>query len=172
MFTLIISFVISYFLHRRIDRKYAVANREAPPETRLSVIWIGQPFIVLGLLLFGVFVQHNSHFMLVALAWAMYVFGTLIITVGVTAYQAEAFPQAAGEAGAWISFFRELGGFILTFVASDFAKGPGDGQGKGAAGSFGAAAGISALACSVVILLQSSGERIRQKGWDLDFTSS
>lgn len=167
--TLVLSLIISYFLHRRIDKKHLKAHREAPPETRLWVIWIGQPFIVLGLLLFGIFVQHNSHYLLVALAWAMYVFGTLIITVGVTAYQAEAFPQAAGEAGAWIGFVRELGGYILTFVASDFAKGPGDGQGKGAAGSFGATAGISVLVCPVIVLLQMSGEGFRRRGWDLDF---
>ena len=100
----------------------------------------------------------------------MYVFGTLIITVGVATYQAEAFPRVAGEAGAWISFAREFGGYILTFVAANFAKGPGnDGnQGKGAAGSFGAAAGISVLVCPIISLLQFRGEDIRRKGWDLD----
>lgn len=110
--------------------------------------------------------------MLVAIAWAMYVFGTLIITVGVATYQAEAFPRAAGVAEAWISFARELGGYILTFFAAKFAKGPGEDdedKGKGAAASFGAAAGIAALVCPIVILLQIYGERMRRKGWDLDF---
>ena len=112
--------------------------------------------------------------MLVAVAWSMYVFSTLIITVGVTTYQAEAFPRAAGEAGAWINFARELGGHILTFVAAEFAKAPGDDdteRGKGAAVSFGAAAGISALLFPIVVLLQIYGERIRRKGWDLDFVN-
>lgn len=55
--------------------------------------------------------------------WVMYVFGT---TVGATGYQTQAFPQAAGEAGVWISFARELGNWVLTLVASGFANGPGD----------------------------------------------
>ena len=61
-----------------------------------------------------------------------------------------------------------VGGYILTFVAAEFAKAPGDDDTercKGAAVSFGAAAGISALLCPIVVLLQMYGERIRRKGW-------
>ena len=46
----------------------------------------------------------------------------------------------------------------------NFAIGPGCDQGNGAAG-------ISALVCAIVMLLQISSERIRRKGWDLDFNT-
>lgn len=41
-------------------------------------------------------------------------------------------------------------------------------KGKGARGSFGAAAGILTLVCAIAVLLQMFGKRVRRKGWDLD----
>ncbi|KAL8659274.1 MAG: hypothetical protein Q9202_007192, partial [Teloschistes flavicans] len=108
------------YLHDSVVSLYARRRRRHngttfPPEARLLVIYLATPFTLAGLVLLGFCLQHGYHYMLTALAWGLYVFGIMITTVGLTAYNLESYPEASGETAAWISASRVLGGFIVSY---------------------------------------------------------
>lgn len=49
--------------------------------------------------------------MITAVALGMYVFGTMITSVGATAYHFNAYPKESGEVGAWINLSGTVGDF-------------------------------------------------------------
>ena len=103
----------------------------------------------------GFALEHKWHYMITAVAWGMYVFGTMITSVGVSAYQLDAYPKESGEVGAWINFSRTAGGFIVAYFQVSWV-------GKtGAAVCFGTQAAICAAVVPIVVILQVWGERLR-----------
>ncbi|KAI4192060.1 MAG: hypothetical protein LQ346_004513, partial [Caloplaca aetnensis] len=52
------------------------------PEARLTVIYTALPFLLAGLVLLGFALDRGWHYMLAALAWGLYVFGTMVVSVG------------------------------------------------------------------------------------------
>jgi hypothetical protein len=44
--------------------------------------------------------------MVTALFWGLYVFGIMVSTVALNAYNLDSYPEASGEVSAWINFAR------------------------------------------------------------------
>ena len=65
------------------------------PEARLKVMWVSTPFMVSGLILLGFCLEDGYHYMVTSLAWGIYVFGIMITTVGVNAYNLDSYPEAS-----------------------------------------------------------------------------
>lgn len=63
------------------------------PEARLQVIWVSTPFMIAGLALLGFCLEEKYHYMITSLGWGMYVFGIMITTVGVNAYNLDSYPE-------------------------------------------------------------------------------
>ncbi|KAL8895758.1 MAG: hypothetical protein Q9207_008027, partial [Kuettlingeria erythrocarpa] len=103
-----------HYLHDALARLSIRRHRgRLEPEARLTVIYTALPFLLAGLVLLGFALERGWHYMLAALAWGLYVFGTMVVSVGVSAYLLDAYPGEAGEVGAWINFARTAGGFIV-----------------------------------------------------------
>jgi len=104
--------------------------------------------------------------MLTAFAWGLYVFGTMIASVGVSAYQLDAYPRGSGEVGAWINFSRTAAGFVVAYFQVRWVAAMGPEK------TFGIQAAVSAGVFPIVILLQLFGRRLRHISGDLDFKTN
>lgn len=136
------------------------------PEARLLPLYIATPFVVSGLVLIGFCLQNGYHYMITALAWGLYVFGTMLSTVAVASYNLDSYPEASGEMGAWLNLARALGGFVMTYVQVRWA------EGSGTERSFGVQAGVSLGAFLLVVVLQIWGKRLRTWSGRLHFKTS
>ena len=104
--------------------------------------------------------------MLVALAWGLYVFGIMITTVGVNAYNLDAYPEGSGEVAAWINFSRTLGGFIVSYFQVRWATSMGPQK------SFAVQAGVCAAELGIVVGLRIWGKRLRAWSGPLEFRTN
>ena len=93
--------------------------------------------------------------MITAVAWAMYVFGVMVTSVGVSAYQLDAYPKESGEVGAWINFSKTAGGFIVAYFQVRWV------EKTGAAVCFGTQAAVCAAVVPIIVILQVWGKRLR-----------
>ena len=69
-------------------------------------MWLSTPFLIAGLIGLGFCLQDAYHYMLTAFFWGLYVFGIMISTVALNAYNLDSYPEASGEVSAWINFAR------------------------------------------------------------------
>ena len=122
--------------------------------------------MVTGLSLLGFCLERRYHYMLTAFAWGMYVFGTMVTSVGISAYQLDAYPRGSGEVGAWINFARTGAGFIVAYFQVTWVSR------MGAEKTFGIQAAICAAVFPVIIVLQIYGKRLRIASGDLDFKTN
>ncbi|KAL8896562.1 MAG: hypothetical protein Q9192_003029 [Flavoplaca navasiana] len=86
------------------------------PEARLSVIYTALPFLLTGLVVLGFALERKWHYMVTAVGWGMYVFGSMVVSVGISTYLLDSYPCESGEVGAWINFSRTAGGFIVAYL--------------------------------------------------------
>ncbi len=108
-----------------------------------------------GLVLIGFCLQNGYHYMVTAVAWGLYVFGIMITTVALNAYNLESYPEASGEVAAWINFARTTGGFIVSYFQVRWALAMGPQR------SFGVQAGVTSAVFFLVVLLHVFGKRLR-----------
>ncbi len=141
-------------------------NGRLEPEARLWVIWFSTPFMIAGLILLGFSLQYGYHFMVLALAWGLYVFGIMVSTVALNAYVLDSYPEGSGEVSAWLNFARTTGGFIVTYEQVKWA------MAMGAKKSFGIQAAIVAAAFFLIIALQIYGKRLRLWSGKLHFQTN
>ncbi|KAG9662258.1 hypothetical protein KCU76_g19151, partial [Aureobasidium melanogenum] len=104
--------------------------------------------------------------MLTSLFWGLYVFGIMITTVALVAYNLDSYPEASGEVSALINFARTTGGFIISYFQVTWAKS------SGTKVSFGTQAGICVGAFAIVIALQLFGKKLRAKSGALHFATA
>lgn len=96
-----------HWLHDAIARQYILSHHgHFEPETRLRAIWFSTPFMLAGLVGMGFALEEAYHYMITALFWGLYVFGIMIATVALNAYNLDSYPEASGEVSAWINFAR------------------------------------------------------------------
>lgn len=153
-----------HWLHDFIAKRYIrLHNGHFEPEVRLSAIYLSTPFMLAGLLLLGFCLERGYHFMITSLAWGLYVFGIMVTTVALTAYNLDSYPEGSGEVAAWINFARTIGGFIISYFQVSWAKA------EGTKTSFGIQAAICALAFLLIITMQVFGKRLRLYAGKLDF---
>lgn len=99
--------VAGHWLHDGIARQYIKTHDgHFEPEVRLRAIWFSTPFMLAGLIGLGFALQDAYHFMVTAIFWGLYVFGIMISTVALNAYNLDSYPEASGEVSAWINFAR------------------------------------------------------------------
>ncbi|KAL8712538.1 MAG: hypothetical protein Q9225_006928 [Loekoesia sp. 1 TL-2023] len=153
-----------YWLHDLILKLYTRRHLgKFEPEARLWAGWIATPFLVGGLVLLGFCLQENYHYMLTSVAWGLYVFGTMITTVGVDVYVLDSYPEGPGEVIMWLTAARTVGGFLITFFEVRWAKH------SGADISFGIQGGQCAIAFLILVFLQIYGKRLRHWQGPLPF---
>ncbi|KAL9596011.1 MAG: hypothetical protein Q9219_006095 [cf. Caloplaca sp. 3 TL-2023] len=156
--------VVGHWLHDFIATIYMRRNSGTlDPEARLLAIYIATPFMLAGLVLVGYSLQHGYHYMVTAVSWGLYVFGSMIVTVALNAYNLEAYPEASGEVAAWINFARTTGGFIVSYFQVRWALAMGPQH------SFGVQAGVTAGVFFLVVLLSVFGKRLRAWSGPLHF---
>ncbi|KAL8795388.1 MAG: hypothetical protein Q9195_002129 [Heterodermia aff. obscurata] len=159
--------LIGHWLHDRIATIYIHRNGGIlDPEARLIAIYISTPFMLAGLVLIGFCLQNGYHYMVTAVAWGLYVFGIMITTVALNAYNLESYPEASGEVAAWINFARTTGGFVVSYFQVRWAVAMGPRR------SFGVQAGVTAAVFFLVVLLHVFGKRLRSWSGPLEFKTN
>ncbi|KAL8928415.1 MAG: hypothetical protein Q9172_000901 [Xanthocarpia lactea] len=145
-----------HYLHDKLATIHIRRHRgRLEPEARLSVIYVALPSLLTGLVILGFALERKWHYMITAVGWGMYVFGTMVVSVSISAYLLDAYPRESGEVGAWINFSRTAGGFIVAYFQVRWvAK-------TGALACFGTQAAVCAAVVSVVVVLQVFGKRLR-----------
>ncbi|KAF9892637.1 hypothetical protein FE257_001039 [Aspergillus nanangensis] len=148
--------VIGHWLHDFVATFAARRNNgRFEPEFRLFAMYFALPFMIAGLILLGFALEDAYHYMITALAWGLYVFGIMIVTVAVNAYVLDSYPEASGEVAAWINFGRTTGGFIVSYFMVTWS------EKQGAKRQFGTMCGIVVFAFLIIILLQVVGKKLR-----------
>ncbi|KAK5128869.1 hypothetical protein LTR85_000202 [Meristemomyces frigidus] len=153
----IIGATLGHWLHDLIARWYTRRhNGVIDAEARLYIIY-GASFIVgLFILLLGQALQHQWHYMAVAIFDAGQLIGVNIISTAVNAYLGDAYPEAPGEVDTWIVIGRTMGGFMATYINLLWV------EEVGPASALGTQAGITWAALSLIVFLQFFGKKIRQ----------
>lgn len=136
------------------------------PEARLSVLWISTPIMACGLVLLGFSLERGYHYMLTSLAWGLYVFAIMIITVAVSSYNLDCYPEGSGEVGALVNQSRTLGGFIVSYLQVRWARA------QGTEMSFGIQAAVCVFVFGLIVLLQIYGKRLRVWSGRLHFKTN
>lgn len=96
-----------HWLHDAISRAYTKKHAgHFEPEVRLWATWVSTPFMVAGLIGLGFCLEDGYHYMLTAFFWGLYVFGIMICTVSLNAYNLDSYSEASGETCAWLNFAR------------------------------------------------------------------
>lgn len=156
-----------HWLHDFIAARYIHTHAgKFEPEVRLWAMWVSTPFMLAGLVGLGFALEEGYHYMVTSLFWGLYVFGIMITTVGLNAYNLDSYPEASGEVSSWINFCRTTGGFIISYFQVTWA------QAQGTKVSFGIQAAICAFAFFLIIGLQLFGKRLRVRSGGLGFHTS
>ncbi|TKA70092.1 hypothetical protein B0A55_08026 [Friedmanniomyces simplex] len=154
-----------HWLHEAIATALTHRSKEKKlePEYRLMAIAISTPFMVTGLIVLGFALERGWHYMIAAVGWGLYVFGIMLTTVAITAYNLDCYPEGSGEVAAWINFARTTGGFIISYFQVTWANAMGTER------SFGIQAAICLAAYFLVVIMQVFGKRIRERAGPLRF---
>ncbi|KAK5731089.1 hypothetical protein LTR15_001027 [Elasticomyces elasticus] len=157
--------ITGHWLHEAIATALTHRSKEKKlePEYRLMAISISTPFMITGLVVLGFALERGWHFMIAAVGWGFYVFGIMITTVAITAYNLDSYPEGSGEVAAWLNFARTTGGFIISYFQVTWAAA------QGTEKSFGIQAAICAAAYLLIVLMQVFGKSIRERSGHLRF---
>lgn len=99
--------ITGHWLHDGIARQYIKSHSgHFEPEIRLRAMWFSTPFMLAGLVGLGFALEDAYHYMVTAVFWGLYVFGIMVSTVALNAYNLDSYPEASGEVSAWINFAR------------------------------------------------------------------
>jgi hypothetical protein len=156
--------IVGHWLHDFLANMYIKSHGgRLEPEARLRAIWVSTPFIIGGLIFLGFSLERGYHYMWTSFAWGLYVFGIMISTVAVSAYNLDSYPEGSGEVAVLVNFGRTTGGFIISYFQVQWATA--DGTEK----SFGTQAGLCGVVFLFIVFLQFFGKRLRQWAGPLDF---
>ncbi|KPI38023.1 putative MFS-type transporter [Cyphellophora attinorum] len=159
--------ILGHWLHDLIANQYIRShNGHFEPEARLRAIFVSTPFMLAGLVGLGFALEEGFHYMITSLFWGLYVFGIMITTVALNAYNLDSYPEASGEVAAWINMARTTGGFIISYFQVTWA------QAQGTKVSFGIQAAICAAAFFIIIALMVFGKKLRLASGPLNFATA
>jgi nitrate/nitrite transporter NarK len=159
--------IIGHWLHDIIAKQLTKRNNGTfQPEFRLTAIWFSTPFIIVGLVVLGFSLQNGWHYMVTSVAWGLYVFGIMVTTVAITAYNLDSYPEGSGEVAAWINFSRTCGGFIISYFQVRWAAA------QGTKVSFGIQAAVCVAVFFCIVSLQLFGQRLRRWSGPLKFKTA
>ena len=157
--------LISYALQAAVQRsKRHFGHIET--EARLLPIWFATLLMVVGIVMVGVCLQRRYPVIVLAVVWALYISGIMIVTTSVNAYCLESYPEASGEVAAWINEGRILGGFVVNYFELKWIKK------MGAVTALGIQAAIVVAAFGIIVVLQIYGPRLRKWQGPMNFTTN
>lgn len=119
-------------------------------------IYVATPIMILGIVLSGVILEHVWHHIIVAVSLGLFVFGTMIVTAAINSYVLDSYPEAPGEASAWMNARRTVGGFVVSCFEIAWADAEGTQRSLGSQ-----AAVVGAAFLIFVIPLQAFGKGLR-----------
>jgi hypothetical protein len=85
--------VFNEYLTARYARRHSARFQ---PETRLWTCYIGTVLRIPGLILVGEALRWHLNPAAIVIGWGMYVCGALVLSVPITAYAVDFYPQASG----------------------------------------------------------------------------
>ncbi|KAI0403285.1 major facilitator superfamily domain-containing protein [Xylaria palmicola] len=163
----IIGEIIGHWLHDVFAKHYIRTHKgRFEPEARLRAIIVALPFTILGLVLLGQSLENEWHFMVTSVSWGLYVFSTMVITVAVSSYNLDCYPEASGEVSALLNLSRTLGGFIVSYFQVTWANA------QGTKASFGIQSAVCVLAFLIILLLMAKGKAMRIWSGPLHFATT
>ncbi|CAO3635098.1 unnamed protein product [Cunninghamella blakesleeana] len=144
------------------DRIYNLKKRRnngvTKIEFRLTGVYIGIPFVLLGPLMFGWFVQAGTyHYMVPLVGLAIYAFGQMYIISTLTTYVAECFFPLSASAVSAANFLRSLFAMIFSLLSNTIRDSVGDGW------TFTMGALIILVSAISIPILQFKGEQWRNQ---------
>jgi len=126
-------------------------------EVRLAACYPAVLIGAAGLVLFGQTLDKQLSWVGLAFGWAMLCFGSLANMVAISTYLLDCLPQHAALAGAWLNFWRVIGGFTVTYFQMVWVRRNGPGL------SFGSQAIITVGAALAIVATQIWGKRWRNR---------
>ena len=162
-----LALLFGHFVFDLIGDKYAKHHQgRLDPENRLIMLWIIFPIQIAGHNIIGQALQHHWSYWVLAVGWAMHNFTMVLTTASVGAYLIDAYPEAAGESGAWLCATRTVGGFVVGYVQIPWS------YSTGPAKEYGIQSAIMGGAFSMVVFLQFYGMRLRHRQGPLRFKTN
>lgn len=115
--------IFGHWLHDKIAKSYIRAHKGVfEAEARLYAIAFSMPFMLAGLIVLGFTLEREWHYMAMACSWGLYVFGIMITTTAISAYNLDSYPEAAGELTSIVNMSRTLGGFIVSYFMVEWSN--------------------------------------------------
>ncbi|KAL8816678.1 MAG: hypothetical protein Q9223_004345 [Gallowayella weberi] len=156
-----------HFLHDAIGRFYTRRHvGRLDPEARLIITYPATLILGVSLIVLGFALQHQWHYMVLAVFAATQCFGVMIVTTAINAYLLDCYPEGSGEVSAWITASRNWAGFMATYIQIEWVSR------LGPARAFGIQAGITFASIFFIAFLQLYGKRIRQWQGRMTFLES
>ena len=144
-------------MHDTVGRLYARRHDgHIDPEARLIIAYPASVLLFIAVLVIGFALEHQWHYMILAVFSAVQTVGVMIVTTAINAYLLDSYPEGSGEVGAWVTASRNWSGFMATFIQIEWVTS------AGPAKAFGAQAGITGASVLILIFLQTFGKRIRK----------
>lgn len=117
---------VGHWLHDFIANRYIKSrNSHYEPEARLTATWFSTPSMIARLVGLGFCFEDADHYMLTSFAWGLYVFGLMVTTIAVNAYNLDSYPKGSGEVAVRINMARMVGGFITSYFQVKMSCEPG-----------------------------------------------
>lgn len=106
-----------------LARRYVHSHKGVfEPEARLTMIYIGAVFEIVGLVLVGQTLQHHLSVVGIIFGWGMAVVGLMLVSVAVFAYALDCYPTASAEVSGWVEFARVAGGFSIGYFQQPWGE--------------------------------------------------
>lgn len=131
------------------------------PEARLPPIYFAAFFAVAGLILVGQSLQKHLTWVAIVFGWGMYVFGYMVMSVAITAYALDSYPNGSGEVSSLINLARLIGGFSVGYFQLAWVLKDGYDV------SFGVQGALVAIAVMIIPVIHVYGPRMRARGGPL-----
>ncbi|KAJ4298949.1 hypothetical protein N0V90_004192 [Kalmusia sp. IMI 367209] len=148
-----------HFFNDLIAKRYVKKhNGVFKPEARLLMNQVVVILMVPGLVLVGQTLEKHLSYAGIIMGWGMYVIGSMLASVSLTAYCLDSYGSASSEVAGLLNFARVGAGFSVGYFQEPWGKVHGYGQ------SFGIQAAIVAAASIIITVLQFYGARMRAKG--------
>ncbi|KAH6986743.1 hypothetical protein EDB80DRAFT_874777 [Ilyonectria destructans] len=140
----ILSELVGHYANDWIANRY-IRNHQGRfvPEARLVMNFVSIFLMVPGLVLVGQALENHLDISAIIMGWGIFVFGTMISLVAITAYLLDSYPGAACEVAGFLNFARTIGGFAVGYFQQPW----GEKQGYGT--SFGIQAAVLGVALAI-----------------------
>ncbi|KAH7129144.1 major facilitator superfamily domain-containing protein [Dactylonectria macrodidyma] len=142
-----------YMAHRYIKKHKGVFQSEV----RLWTVYISIGLMVPSLILLGQCLEKTLPLVGVIFGLGIFAFGVMTMSVSVTAYGLDSYPNVPAETSCWLQFARTAGGFSVGYFQEPWMNR------VGADVSFGTQAAIVAFSAVPIVLAHIYGASLRQK---------